>query len=861
MRLKKLTLQAFGPFKDKVIIDFEDKKINKGLLLVTGDTGAGKTTIFDAICFALYGQTSSGEKERTANSLRSDWATSDIDTFVELEFYYKSKLYEVRRSPEYSRKKKSGEGETRQAPTAQINIDGRIYTKVTDVTKEIEKLIGLDYNQFRQVSMLAQGEFTKFLLAGSDEKTTIFRKIFSTEFYDKVQVKLKSDMQSKKFEIEKVKDKIDTEKKNLEPIIDVFGLSSEETITMLSSKIEEESEKVLNTKNMRDKKNEEKIKLTTELTNLNKLNKDILTYEKSVEDLDKLLKNNQNIKEEKEKYDYNIKVASLITSTLELLNKDSKSLDDKKVKETENKEQLSKKQKEYKDKEESFKKLDNYSEDVDKLNHEINDLINKNKDYDNYLSKVKELEENEKEYKELADEYTEQNTLYENMRKEYYLNISVEIAESLEEGKECPVCGSKHHPKKATASECDYTKKDLEEAEGKLKKIDGIRKKHEASIEQLRKIIDEYDIDKDVNVALEKEKIAKLLETKKNEKENLDNEFKKLSLEKQNLSSLIKSYEESIKIFLSDIEMLEENIKEYNIKLDNLYKENDTSYEDYTSKKIDKNELVKLKKKIDNFENTKKELEATIKLLREEVKDKKIVDVSEKENNLNVLTKEYKELDDVFAKLNAALEKIKSSTANIEKYLEDNKKIQSEYDVIKVLSDTANGTLNGKQRVTFENYVQAYFMQTVLLEANKRLIKMTDGRYELKKKEIETNLNVKTGLDFAIFDSYTGKERDVASLSGGEKFKSSLALALGLSDAISTNRGGIKIDSLFIDEGFGSLDSESLNQALNILSDLSGNDKLVGVISHVTELIDRIDNKIVVNKTSAGSALDIQARI
>ena len=251
-------------------------------------------------------------------------------------------------------------------------------------------------------------------------------------------------------------------------------------------------------------------------------------------------------------------------------------------------------------------------------------------------------------------------------------------------------------------------------------------------------------------------------------------------------------------------------------------------------------------------------MESTIKLLENEVKDKEIVDVKDKEDQLLVITEEYKRLDDMYTNYSVSLEKLKASTNNIKKYLETNHKIQSEYDVIKILSDTANGSLTKKQRITFENYVQSYFMKTVLVEANKRLLKMTDSRYELRKKEMETKLNVKTGLDFSIFDSYTGKERDVSSLSGGEKFKASLALALGLSDTISNNRGGIRIDSLFIDEGFGSLDSESLNQALNILSDLSGNDKLVGVISHVSELMMRIDNKILVNKTNTGSVVNIE---
>ena len=857
MRLKKLTIQAFGPFKDKTVIDFEDKKIDKGLLLITGDTGAGKTTIFDAICYALYGQTSG--KTRTANSLRSDWASPEMDTFVDLEFYYKNKLYEIRRSPEYSRRKKNGDGETKQAPSAEINLDGRIVTKVADVTKEIEKLIGLDYKQFRQVAMLSQGEFTEFLLASSEEKTTIFRKIFGTEFYDLLQNKLKSNRLIKEEEIKRVKDKIDTEKKNLEPIIDVFGLSNDETISILNKKINEDNDNVLLTKDKRDKKNEESTKLSTELSNLNRINKDIITYQKAKEDLNKLLLSNPNIMEEKEKYNYNVNVANSIANLLDGLNKDCKSLEDKKNKEVQNKKDLETKQKEYEEKEKLFRKLDNYSKDLDKLNKDINDLIIKNKDYDNYLNKTAELNNALKEYKVMCENYDKQNILYECMKRKYYLNISVEIADTLVDGEECPVCGSKEHPKKAIVTECEYTKKDLEDAEKQLKIIDSLRKTIEANIEQVKKNIQEYNIPEGLDISIEKNKNTDLLNKKQKEKENLDNEFKKLSNEKQKLLSDIKSYEDNIKIFVDDIKLLEENINSYNVKLDNIYKENNTDYTDYISKKLDRHNLTELKSKIECFDNTKKDLESTIKLLEQDVKDKKVVDVTEKEKQLATINEEFKNLDGMYTKLNATLEKLKASTSNIEKYLEENKKIQSEYNVIKVLSDTANGSLTGKQRITFENYVQSYFMQSVLIEANKRLIKMTDSRYELKRKEMETKLNVKTGLDFSIFDSYTGKERDVASLSGGEKFKASLALALGLSDAISNNHGGIKIDSLFIDEGFGSLDSESLNQALNILIDLSGDNKLVGVISHVSELMSRIDNKIIVKKNNDGSNIFIEA--
>lgn len=353
------------------------------------------------------------------------------------------------------------------------------------------------------------------------------------------------------------------------------------------------------------------------------------------------------------------------------------------------------------------------------------------------------------------------------MKRKHYLNISVEIADTLIDGEECPVCGSKNHSKKAIATECEYTKEDINCAEKRLKNIEGLRKMNEATIEQVRKIIKEYNIPGDIDVSLEKDKNTKLLNNKKKAKEDLDNEFKKLSDDKQKLSSDIKSYEDNIIIFAEDIILLEKNIKDYNIKLDNVYEENNTNYEDYMNKKLDKYELVSLKSKIESFDNTKKDLEATIKLLKQEVEDKKVVYASEKEKQLVTINEEYKNLDNMYTKLNASLEKVKFSASNIEKYLEKNNKVQSEYNIIKVLSDIANGSIAGKQRITFENYVQSYFMQSVLTEANKRLIKMTDSRYELKKKEIKTKLNVKTGLDFSIFDSYTGKERDVASLSGG----------------------------------------------------------------------------------------------
>jgi len=857
MQLKKLTLQAFGPFKDKVVIDFENEKIDKGLLLISGDTGAGKTTLFDAICFALYGQTS-GET-RTANSLRSDWASPEDDTFVDLEFYYKDKMYEIKRSPEFFRKKKNRDGETKQLPTAEFEINGRVITKVNEATKEIENLIGLDYKQFRQVAMLSQGEFTKFLLASSEEKTTIFRKIFGTDLYDRLQNRLKLDRLKIEDELKSVKEKIDTERANLEPIINLYGLNLDETINVLDNKIKEDTEIVANTKLERDKKNEEKTKLTNELKNLSDTNQKIEDYNNSKEKLDKLISENESIEQEREKYNYNITIARYISDVLKEWEKDNKSLEEKKEKHKQSKKELEEKETIFKSREEQYSNLKNYSHNVDKLNNEISGLNDKIKEYDNYLNKKSALEKVEKEYQINSKEYEKQNIFYENMRKEYYLNISVEIAETLEEGSPCPVCGSTLHPNKALAHDCDYTKEDLEKAEKELKQVDSKRKSNEASIEEIRNTIKELEIPKDIDVNDEKKKLNELLSQKKEEKEKLDKEFNELSKEKEELNSIINSLKDNLKIFDDDIVTLENSINEANQSLEKLYRENRTSHDEYLCKKLEKDTLVELKEKIEDFDKKKQELETKIKLLEDEVKDKQIIDISVKKKEFDTVDEEYKNIDEKYTNLNAILEKVKSSTKNIKEFIGENKQKEKKYTVIKLLSDTANGNLNGRQKITFENYVQSYYMNTVLVEANKRLEKMTDGRYELKKKELDIKHNIKSGLDFSIYDSYTGKERDVSTLSGGEKFKASLALALGLSDSISNNRGGIRINSLFIDEGFGSLDSESLNQALNILLDLSGNDKLVGVISHVSELMTIIDNKILVNKSSVGSVVKIES--
>lgn len=241
------------------------------------------------------------------------------------------------------------------------------------------------------------------------------------------------------------------------------------------------------------------------------------------------------------------------------------------------------------------------------------------------------------------------------------------------------------------------------------------------------------------------------------------------------------------------------------------------------------------------------------------VEGKSFVDLTEMEQQLKQVSRQWEQADQLYSRNLGKLEALKGSLKDIRKYSKEYHEIDGEYAVAQELSSIANGKHAGMQKIDFENYVLSYYLNNVLIQANARLSRMTENRYRLARKENASGLSDKLGLRFVVYDAVTNKEREVGSLSGGEKFKAALALALGLSDVISMYAGGIKLDCLFVDEGFGSLDSNSLDQALNTLSDLSDGDKLVAIISHVPELENRIDRQIVIKKSNNGSRIVVRA--
>lgn len=852
MRVKKLTMQAFLAFREKTVIDFSKYDIDNGLLLITGPTGSGKSTIFDAICFALYGRTSL--ESRKVNSLRSDFAKANVLTYVELEFYHNNKLYCVRRSPEYMRKKKRGVGFVREPASAFMEVDSRKLVKPGDVSSYLEDLLGLDYKQFCQISMLSQGEFTKFLMASSEERTSIFRKIFATDIYSNIMLRLKNDCRECEARYNQIKLLLDKEKGKITDL-DCKNLTNDDVIDTLNKRLELEKETLGELEIKRNGLHNKKKEMAIYLENVEKMNEKIIKLHDTRECLSKIKNGYSSVCLDREILDYNLNVVPEIKNVRSLLEKDEESVKNLTAKLDDAMLDLKKLEKKISLNKESFERLERYPKLIKKLNDEVNLVRNKLDKIKTYEKKMKIIDDETVRLKEVIACYDASVKEEVLMEEAFYLNEAYLLAENLKEGEACLVCGSVRHPKLAVKPIDSYTKEDINLKRNEVLEYARNKDSIIMHIDTLKEEIDELNLSlEDVRdhgkLYLDRE--LKIV----SDRDKLEEEYNDLSSLKIELTSQKQALLEVIEVYKKELDNLRKNIDIGHQKLEKLYLEYDTNATCYDEKIIDSLRLKKLQKKVQEYDKQVMNYSTTISLLEEEVGDSCVVDVSHEREIALEIDKQYNSIDKKYIDSSAFVLRLEDSIRTIVEYNCKYEEVFKELMMKRRISDTANGALTGHMRMTFENYVQSYYLTNVLREANKRLVKMTDGRYELVKMD-NLSLRGKVGLDFSVNDAYTGRVREVSTLSGGEKFTASLALALGLSDVISMYAGGIKVDCLFIDEGFGSLDQDALNQAINTLSDLVDNDKLVGIISHVDELISRIDKKIVVKKKNDGSCLEV----
>ena len=907
MRPLKITMSAFGPYAGEVTLDMQ--KLGKsGIYLITGDTGAGKTTIFDAISYALYGEASGNYRENT--TLRSKYASADTPTFVELEFEYNNEIYKINRNPEYPRPNKRGEGFTKQSANAELVMpDGSVITKIKEVSAKVEEIIGINKNQFSQIAMIAQGDFRKLLNCETNERSKIFRKIFKTEPYHNIEIKLSSLFNELRRNREKEKSGIeqyinqlkcnenDTLSLELERaksgdvlIDDVIKLAGEiinkDTLEYTKTQkniesINEEIEKI--NSNIKLYENQEatkkayaeaSAKLEELKTKRNDCEKAYKSAEAQRERLDDLTRKINLINSKMPKYDELKSLENSINERAQSFEKSNNSLKVKQQEITLLEKEIDEKSKaleEVKGADLLVQKLTAQKEEIKKKAEALKELKT---EIDRCKTEQKNLKNAQSFAKSALDEYGALENEYNQIYIAFFNEQAGIIADELKDGEPCPVCGSTSHPNLARKSENAPSQADVESAQNLVKKAQEKADKARDTASALKSRFDEIaanvksaakklfgtddnvfdDYNSNIN-ALKKEyddtlALLKTANEKLNLYQKLDKEIPKIQEKQKSLSdeiSTLNTQKASDEAFISENTKRVTSIKsELDFESANLAKDKLKEYTNLSSDiknaiEKSKNAFDDIKSKYDTQKGTKASLENALK----EFKEIDLASLNEKSLKLN---EHKKDVDETAKSLYSRIDSNKLLVDNISVKRDILKEYDDKYVWLKALSETANGDISGKEKITLETFVQMTYFDSIIRKANIRLLTMSDGQYELVRRSDAETLKKNEGLALDVIDHFNGSSRSVSTLSGGESFMASLCLALGLSDEIQSSNGGIKLDTMFVDEGFGSLDGEALDRALSALTSLSQGNRLVGIISHVDALCDRIDNKIVITK-------------
>lgn len=922
MRPLKLVMTAFGPYAGRTELDFT-KLGDRGLYLICGDTGAGKTTVFDAIVFALYGTASGGARQ--PNMFRSKYAEAETPTVVELSFSYRGKNYFIRRNPEYERLKARGAGVTVEKPNAELTLpDGKVITKVKDVNAAIIDILGIDGEQFTQIAMIAQGEFSRLLLSSTDDRKKIFRKIFRTERYQRLQDALReragelrtsyqTAAQSLNQYLAGVAYREGDELFRLIPQV----LSGEREVKEAISAVEaaiyaDEREKEDKNKRL-EELNESFLKCRTGLSEAEGVNADIAQLkenglrleegrahlallkeslkecEKQAEKSEAIVGEIAAIKErlplfeEAEGYRKNIadcrRAAAVLTERLEgvkrsasqfkkraeMLKNEADKAGELKVKVAENEGELA--------------ALFKQSEEISSL---IADMAQQQQEYAHYAEAVKR--------------YEQLRTQAEIAQKKYsaayraFLDAQAGIlAGSLSEGEPCPVCGSITHPRPAKISEEAPDSVGLERLKAEA---DGAAERERVASEQAGSFLASFEKGKEQLKRAAARYTGEDISTFKQLESALNGAYGGVNAK----INALKAETEGAKRALKNAENVKNEGAECERKAEALLKEEGELQLKISAAGAEEAQLLKslerlqeklsgenadaLRRKIELLESERRRLSAALTSAKEEfdgcdrnvialtarvaeldgrVGKKQPIDTTAAGEEVTRLSEEVKRAQEELQAVVYRLQTNARCLKDIKGAYSAHAGLEKEYITVKSLADTACGTLSGKEKIMLETFVQIARFDRVIMRANRRLLVMTGNQYELKRRTEGGNNRSQSGLELDVIDHYNGTVRNVQTFSGGESFKASLSLALGLSEEIQATAGGIKLDAMFIDEGFGSLDERSISQAMQALSSLSEGDRLVGVISHVAELKERIEKKIVVTKESTGgSKIEVQ---
>lgn len=909
MRPIRIEMSAFGPYAGKQTVEM-NRLGTSGIYLITGDTGAGKTTIFDAIVFALYGTASSDR--RSGDMLRSRYAEPDTPTEVKLVFAYRNKEYEIRRNPTYQRPKLRGEGMTQENASAELRLPGgEILTRTGEVDEKIREILGMTRDQFMQIAMIAQGDFLKLLLAKTEERRKIFSSIFRTGRYARLEDRLKQDARQARNTYDDVVREIgfEQERARLPEGTDRSGLRDEEYLQAIEKFRDEAGKRLEEGEKKQEHLRGELDVLAARILAAEEQEKRKKALEETRQQHTKLQAAAEQRKQELEaarsrEPEAKEKEARLHVEQDRLQQYDR--LEELKQQKTEAEKKQASDEAARKKLEEGRKSLTQQIQDCRQkikekealagkaaaLSGEKERLRSQGAEYNELKILLEAYEEASEKWNRAAAIYQaacgNEQELGESYRRQHRAFLDDQagiLAAELAENQPCPVCGSLHHPSPAMKTDDAPTRETVEQSQKRWeesktamdeagRKAAALRGTRDSSLQHMEEKA------KGLNMPTEP---ATLKETLMEEQKRFRSKWKEVT---GSLAASEAAAEAKV--------VLEE-------KLETLQKKQEEDEEAYRKLEL---ESARLQEQIENLSANYSELKETlpypdresavkaaslldreIREIREAVQSAEENEkaaagrIQEAEGRMGELQKQIRESESAEAMTSAELrenqkqkkgeqlrlqaeakedsliwETNSAAAGSIRKLNGEREQAARKYSMLQNLADTANGNLSGKQRIQLETYVQQQLFDRILVRANTRFRVMSGGQYDLIRRK-EYQKNQQSGLDLDVVDHYNGTTRSVSTLSGGESFMASLSLALGLSDEIQESAGGVQLDALFVDEGFGSLDEETLDQAMKAIQTLAEDGgRIVGIISHVTELQNRIDRQLLVRKMKSGGS-------
>ena len=876
MKPLKLTMSAFGSYGKETVIDFTN--VDHGLFLITGDTGAGKTTIFDGITFAIYGETSGGKRD--GKMMRSQYASPADETFVELTFSYRGEVYTVRRSPEYMREKKRGSGLVKAGATVELTLpDGTAFRgKMKETDKKLCEIMGIDREQFTQIAMIAQGDFLRLLHAKSEDRKKIFSTIFHTGLYRKVEEELWEKRKELKEKIGGTGERMRAHVQGIQvpELVDgleeiaaareqLVGIRKEENPDI--SAVREILELFL-TVDLEQLSHlerpltevEEQCGRLLEKRGLAKSDNDILeSYEKAKLQLVEKSCVEQNYREQKRLLErseraYQVKgYADRAVQAKKLADTAGRSVEAarrcveeaKSILENHNGAAFFKEPERY-SQQESNSFISEWKADLKNLEA----LEKKKMELDRQEIQLRKAEENCQKKTEQLEKHLivmAKSREHYGILQERFLceQAGILAKERLIPGAPCPVCGSIEHPAPAVLPEDAVTELQVKEAQNawertrsECERMSLAIQGEKSRLEEARAQIERTRLDIPEKLKEKKEAIASAVSAAERFVAERGN-FEKKQTEYLHVKENWK---------LAEQESLAAR-KEAGF-------EEEADYLEAISRWKTRSELADQKRENEQYFSELHGIRTAVQTLKEQSEGKEYTNLSALDEELDGWKKKQSELltkKETVSALKMSHEKLlKTLDAEEKEYSE----LLEEFLLYDGLWQAAGGKIKGQVRMDFETYVQRMYFEKILAAANRRFLTFTDGKMKLKNRPVEEmGLVGASGLDLNVYVMATGKERDVKTLSGGESFLASLALALGLSDVVQSQAGSIRLESMFVDEGFGALDDGTRDQAMKVLNDLAGDDRLVGIISHVNALKDGIERKLTVTRGLQGSAV------